>query len=70
MTDWSPDPFYLIVDRPDWLARLLPLGVKLVQLRVKDRPEEEVRADIARARDLARAAGAQLVVNDFGRLHP
>ncbi len=68
MTDWSPDPFYLIVDRPDWLARLLPLGVKLVQLRVKDRPEEEVRADIARARDLARAAGAQLVVNDYWRL--
>lgn len=64
----SLDPFYLIVDSADWLARLLPLGVKLVQLRVKDRPEPELRAEIARARDLCRAAGAQLVVNDYWRL--
>ncbi|WP_442755113.1 thiamine phosphate synthase [Methylocystis sp. JAN1] len=62
------DPFYLIVDRSDWLTRLLPLGVKLVQLRVKDRPELEVRREIARAHDLCRAAGAQLVVNDYWRL--
>ena len=31
------DPFYPIFDSADWLARMLPLGVKLVQLRVKDR---------------------------------
>ncbi len=62
------DPFYLIVDRSDWLARLLPLGVKLVQLRVKDRPEAELRQEIIRARDLCRAAGAQLIVNDYWRL--
>lgn len=68
MTAWSLDPFYLIVDHSDWLTRLLPLGVKLVQLRVKDRPEDELRAEIARARDLCRAAGAQLVVNDYWRL--
>jgi N-acetylmuramoyl-L-alanine amidase len=62
------DPFYLIVDHADWLVRLLPLGVRLVQLRVKDRPESELRAEIARARDLCRAAGARLVVNDYWRL--
>jgi N-acetylmuramoyl-L-alanine amidase len=62
------DPFYLIVDRSDWLTRLLPLGVKLVQLRVKDRSGPELRAEIARARDLCRAAGAQLVVNDYWEL--
>lgn len=28
------DPFYLIVDSADWIARLVPVGVKLVQLRV------------------------------------
>ncbi|MBY3102905.1 hypothetical protein HFO61_07880 [Rhizobium leguminosarum] len=33
------DPFYLIVDSAEWIARLVPLGVKLVQLRIKDRPE-------------------------------
>ncbi len=29
------DPFYLIVDNADWVERLVPLGVKLVQLRIK-----------------------------------
>ena len=33
------DPFYLIVDHVDWLRRLLPCGVKLVQLRIKDASE-------------------------------
>ncbi len=37
------DPFYLIVDSTDWIARLVPLGVKLVQPRIKDRSEEELR---------------------------
>jgi N-acetylmuramoyl-L-alanine amidase len=68
LTDFRPDPFYLIVDTADWLARLLPLGVRLVQLRVKDRPEEDVRAEMRRARDLCRAAGAQLIVNDYWKL--
>lgn len=60
--------FYPIVPSADWLARLLPLGVRLVQLRVKDRPAPETRAEIARARDLCRAAGATLVVNDHWRV--
>ena len=43
------DPFYLIVDSTDWIARLVPLGVKLVQPRIKDRSEEELRSEIRRA---------------------
>lgn len=62
------DPFYLIVDDADWLPRLLPQGAALVQLRVKDRVEAELREQIARARDLCAAYGAQLVVNDYWRL--
>ena len=62
------DPFYPIVDGAGWLERLLPLGVKLVQLRVKDRSEDETRQEIRRARDLCRAAGCALVVNDYWRL--
>ena len=61
------DPFYPIVDSADWIARLLPQGARLVQLRVKDRPEAETRHEIARAKALCAAAGAQLVVNDFWR---
>jgi thiamine-phosphate pyrophosphorylase len=61
------DRFYLIVDRVHWLPRLLPLGLKLVQLRLKDLPEGVRRAEIGEGIALARAAGATLVVNDFWR---
>ncbi|WP_374547538.1 thiamine phosphate synthase [Rhodoblastus sp.] len=62
------DPFYLIVDHVDWIRRLLPCGVKLVQLRVKETSEPDLRAQIAAARDLCRDYGAQLIVNDYWRL--
>src|SRR3546814_19350133 len=62
------DPFYPIVDSAAWLRRLLPLGIKLVQLRVKGRSEAETRAEIRASRDLCEAAGCQLVVNDYWRL--
>ncbi|PTE20401.1 thiamine phosphate synthase [Cereibacter changlensis JA139] len=60
--------FYPIFDSADWLARALPLGVKLVQLRVKDRPETETRAEIRAGLALARKHGAALVVNDHWRI--
>lgn len=59
---------YPIFEDADWLARMLPLGVKLVQLRVKDRTPQDTRAEVLRARDLCRAAGAVLVVNDHWQL--
>lgn len=60
--------FYPIFDSARWLARALPLGVRLVQLRVKDRSEAETRAEIAAAHRLCAAHGAELVVNDHWRL--
>jgi thiamine-phosphate pyrophosphorylase len=62
------DPFYPIFDSADWLERMLPLGVRLVQLRVKDRPETEVAREIARAKALCAAAACVLVVNDYWKL--
>ena len=62
------DPFYPIVADADALARLLPTGIRLAQLRSKDRPEAELRHQIARSRDLCAAHGARLVVNDHWRL--
>ena len=62
------DPFYLIVDRASWLPRLLPQGVKLVQLRAKDMDEAELRREIASARDVCARFGAQLIVNDYWKL--
>lgn len=60
--------FYPVLDSADWIARVLPLGVRLVQLRAKDQPDDVLRAGIARARDLCRRHGATLVVNDHWRL--
>ena len=62
------DPFYLIVDSADWIARLVPLGVKLVQLRIKDMEEAALRAEIARAKSICASAGCTLVINDYWRL--
>jgi thiamine-phosphate pyrophosphorylase len=59
------DRFYLIVDDAGWIARLLPCGVKLVQLRVKDQPDAVVRQEIATAKAICARYGAQLVVNDY-----
>jgi thiamine-phosphate pyrophosphorylase len=56
--------FYPIFERADWLRRVLPLGVRLVQVRIKDLEGDALRAEIAAARDLCRAHGAALVVND------
>lgn len=62
------DPFYLVLDSADWFERLLPCGVKLVQLRIKDRPVAQLRREILRAREFCAAHGAQFVVNDHWRL--
>lgn len=56
--------FYPILDRADWLERVLPLGVKLVQLRIKDLTGEALRAELAAGLALCQRHGAALVVND------
>ena len=60
--------FYPIFDDVAWLRRMLPLGVKLVQLRIKDLPEGELRTQLTEALDLCAARGALLVVNDHWQL--
>ncbi len=59
---------YPIVDSAAWVRRLVPLGVRLVQLRIKDRPAEELREQIRESRALCAAACAQLIVNDYWQL--
>lgn len=56
--------FYLIVDHVARIELLAPHGVKLVQLRIKDQTEPEIRGQIARARDFCAVHGVQLIVND------
>lgn len=61
------DPFYPIAPDTDWLARLLPQGIQLVQLRIKDRNAEFVRAEIDKAIALCAKHHCQLVINDYWR---
>ena len=60
--------FYPVFDNTAWVARSVRLGTRLVQLRIKDRPEEELRREISEALDICRQHGAALVVNDYWRL--
>ncbi len=60
--------FYPIVPDVTWLKRIVPLGVKTVQLRLKDAPESEVRRQIAESLAVTRAHNCQLIVNDYWQL--
>ncbi|MFN4101487.1 MAG: thiamine phosphate synthase [Pararhodobacter sp.] len=60
--------FYPIFDSVAWLERALPLGVKLVQLRIKDLSPAGLRTEIGYGIALARVHGADLVVNDHWQL--
>lgn len=58
------DSFYLIVPDATMLAALLPMGVRLVQLRLKSDDAAEVRRQVAKSQALCARYGAQLVIND------
>ncbi|MDX8538093.1 thiamine phosphate synthase [Mesorhizobium abyssinicae] len=62
------DPFYLIVDSAAWIERLAPLGVRLVQLRIKAMDEAGLRAEIRKAKALCAEHQCQLIVNDHWQL--
>jgi len=62
------DPFYLIVDNAEWIRRLVPLGVKLVQLRIKNKTTAELRVEIRTAREICATHDCQLIVNDHWQL--
>lgn len=70
--DFPPVPvrlgLYPVVDSITWLERLLALGVKTLQIRIKDKPEHEVEQDIIQAINLGRRYEARLFINDYWRL--
>jgi len=63
----QPDTFYPIVPDAAWAARIVPLGVRTLQLRIKDAPVDEVRRQIDVTLALTRRHGCQLIVNDYWR---
>lgn len=66
-TIWRLDPFYPVVDSVDWVERLVMLGTRLVQLRIKERDDESALPEIRAALTVCRTYGADLVVNDYWR---
>lgn len=62
------DPFYPIFEDAGWCARLLPYGIRLVQLRVKGKSPGETRIEIETARRLCAKHNCQLIVNDYWQL--
>ncbi|MCF8532280.1 MAG: thiamine phosphate synthase [Reyranella sp.] len=59
------DPFYPVVPDAGWVAKLVPIGTKLIQLRIKDQPEAEIRRQLSEAKVVCATHGAQLIVNDY-----
>jgi thiamine-phosphate pyrophosphorylase len=59
------DVFYPIVPDLAWLERLVPLGIKTVQLRLKVAAPERVRHEIAESLKVCARHGCQLIVNDY-----
>ncbi|HJZ45399.1 MAG TPA: thiamine phosphate synthase [Hyphomicrobiaceae bacterium] len=61
------DVFYPIVPDVAWLARLVPLGVRTIQLRLKEASPERIRREIAESLEICARFGCQLIVNDYWR---
>lgn len=60
----APHLFYPIVPDLSWLERLMPLGIRTVQLRIKEHDPDDARQQIKAAVGLCHKAAVQLIVND------
>jgi hypothetical protein len=59
---------YPVVDSVEWIKRLLEAGVRTIQLRIKDKRDEEVEADVVAAIELGHRYDARLFINDYWQL--
>ena len=59
---------YPVVDSVLWIERLLSVGVRTIQLRIKDMRDEDVEADVISAIELGRRYDARLFINDYWQL--
>ncbi|HRJ13025.1 MAG TPA: thiamine phosphate synthase, partial [Alphaproteobacteria bacterium] len=60
--------FYPIVDSVAWLERLLPLGVRTAQLRIKNKSGSKLENEIAAAITLGKKYNCRLFINDYWQL--
>jgi hydroxymethylpyrimidine kinase / phosphomethylpyrimidine kinase / thiamine-phosphate diphosphorylase len=64
----EPLGFYPIVDSIEWIERLLPLGVKTIQLRIKNLTTERLEDEISKATRLCEQQNCRLFINDYWQL--
>ena len=68
--DCGPEPLglYPVVDTLAWIKRLLPIGVKTIQLRIKDKQGIELANEIQQSIEFAKNYEARLFINDHWEL--
>ncbi|CDT80858.1 putative Thiamine-phosphate pyrophosphorylase [Vibrio coralliirubri] len=59
---------YPVVDDVEWIERLLKLGIKTVQLRIKNPQQAGLEQQIERSIELGREHNAQVFINDYWQL--
>lgn len=59
---------YPVVDTVEWIERLLDVGVRTLQLRCKNRSDDDTEEDVTRAIKLGKRYNARLFINDHWRL--
>lgn len=59
---------YPVVDSVEWIERLLEAGVRTLQLRIKDQPDEVVEPMIIQAIAAGKRYQARLFINDYWQL--
>jgi thiamine-phosphate pyrophosphorylase len=60
--------FYPIFDSSEWVTRLVPLGIKMVQLRIKDKSDSQLRSEISLCKAVCEKHDCILVINDYWQL--
>lgn len=61
------NPFYPIVETPEWVERLARLGAKFIQLRAKALDDAQASGIVAASLQICARYNAALVVNDYWR---
>ncbi len=59
---------YPVIDSLHWLERILPLGLEIIQLRIKNLPQDELEQVLIKAIKLAKNYKTRLFINDYWQL--
>ncbi|MCY4275629.1 MAG: thiamine phosphate synthase [Gammaproteobacteria bacterium] len=62
------EPFYPIFDSSAWMSRLVPLGIRQVQLRIKSDDLDLVRNETLKTMEICQKHNCQLFLNDHWQL--